>query len=211
MIQKDHLKGTDIVFYQDDKFFKVNTDTTLLGQYIKDLKGKSVLDIGTNTGALLLYAALKGPRSLTGVDVNERALELASYNLKENGIEAELYHSDISKFRHELFDVIICNPPYHQDEKRKEHLDIAKSKGNMPIDVLFDAYRHLLKDNGTIYMIYPARSLYDIFRCCEHYRYKIYRMTIVYNKDKEAIRTLLTLKRGITKEMMIEAPIIIEH
>ena len=89
--------------------------------------------------------------------------------------------------------------------------DIDKSSRTHIADDLLHAARFKLKDNGTIYMIYPARSLYDIFRCCEHYRYKIYRMTSVYNKDKEAIRTLLTLKRGITKEMMIEAPIIIEH
>ena len=44
-----------------------------------------VLDIGTNTGALLLYASKFKPKKLIGIDINEKALELAKekYEIKQ--------------------------------------------------------------------------------------------------------------------------------
>ena len=61
-LSKDYLPlHQDIVLYQHKKMFRVNTDTSLLGNYLKVNKEDSVLDIGTNNGALLLYASLYYP------------------------------------------------------------------------------------------------------------------------------------------------------
>ena len=56
-ITKDYLpKHKDIVMYQDDTMFRINTDTMVLGEFLEVYKKDTVLDIGTNNGALLLYA-----------------------------------------------------------------------------------------------------------------------------------------------------------
>ena len=57
--------------------FCINTDTQVLGEFLEVYKKDRVLDIGTNTGALLIYASLFNPTKLVGIDINDKALALA--------------------------------------------------------------------------------------------------------------------------------------
>ena len=85
-IRMDYLPNhKDIKVYQDDEMFCINTDTMVLGEFLEVYKQDVVLDIGTNTGALMLYASLFNPRRLVGIDINERALDLAKKNMEEKG------------------------------------------------------------------------------------------------------------------------------
>ena len=52
----------EIKIYQDDEMFCINTDTMVLGEFLDIKKKDIVLDIGTNTGALLLYASKFKPK-----------------------------------------------------------------------------------------------------------------------------------------------------
>ena len=204
----DYLKGTDIKLFQEDDVFHINIDTVLLGQWLDIPKDKDILDIGTNTGALLLYAARFSPRSLTGIDINEKALKIAEKNLIYNNVQAELILTDVRDFRHDLFDIIICNPPfYERSSDARSFKDAAKCEESMPLDDLFNAYRHLIKDNGYIYMCYPAKRLFTLYDMCEKYKYRICKMQFVHNKDREAFRVLVKLKRGKTISTTIEKPL----
>ena len=71
----DYLPDTNIYLKQRKDMFRVNTDTHLLGNFMLVKKNESVLDIGTNNGALLLYAS-RYTDDLSGVDI-----------LKEGNIE----------------------------------------------------------------------------------------------------------------------------
>ena len=204
----DYLKGTDLKLYQEDDVFHINVDTVLLGEWLDIPKNKDILDIGTNTGALLLYASRFSPRSLTGIDINEKALKIARKNIEYNDVKAELIHTDVRDFKHDLFDIIICNPPfYERSSEARSFKDKAKCEESMPLDDLFDAYRHLIKDNGYIYMCYPAKRLFTLYDMCEKYKYRICKMCLVYNSGNEAFRVLVKLKRGKTKSTTIEKPI----
>ena len=59
----DYLPNTDIYYYQHPDMFHTNTDTALLGEFADIRKKDVVLDIGTNNGALLLYAMRKNRSS----------------------------------------------------------------------------------------------------------------------------------------------------
>ena len=71
----------DIKIYQHKKMFRINTDTCLLGEFLDFKDDLSVLDIGTNNGALLLYSSLHRPKSMVGIDINNDALEIAKQNM----------------------------------------------------------------------------------------------------------------------------------
>ena len=73
-MKSDYLPYIDYEFDQTGCTYKVNTDTVALGMFLDPMKHKSVLDIGTNSGALLLYAHEKGADKLIGVDIHEDAL-----------------------------------------------------------------------------------------------------------------------------------------
>ena len=72
----DYLPNTDIYLYQDSDMFRINSDTRYLGEFLNIKKEESILDVGTNNGALLLYANKVGFKTLIGVDINGKALEL---------------------------------------------------------------------------------------------------------------------------------------
>ena len=55
MLTIDYLPNhKEIKVYQDDTMFRINTDTMVLGEFLEIYKEDTVLDIGTNNGALLL-------------------------------------------------------------------------------------------------------------------------------------------------------------
>lgn len=63
-ITKDYLPAhPEITVYQDDEMFRINTDTMVLGNFMEILHKDVVLDMGTNNGALLLYASLSKPKN----------------------------------------------------------------------------------------------------------------------------------------------------
>src|SRR2546425_2102725 len=75
-----------------------------------DLNGR-VIDLGTGTGRLAIGAALMGAEEVVGVDVDQRALELARENAETAEAQVEWVQSDIEKINRK-FDAVIMNPPY---------------------------------------------------------------------------------------------------
>ena len=109
----DYLPGTQIYLHQRKDMFRMNTDTALLGNFMKVKEDETVLDIGTNNGALLLYASQYTKGKLIGIDIQQEACNLAIQNLKNQNIENfEVICSDIADVQMDSVDVIVCNPPY---------------------------------------------------------------------------------------------------
>lgn len=165
----NYLHGTDIWLYQRKDMFRVNTDTSLLGHFMKVNDGECVLDIGTNNGALLLYASLFTKGKLIGVDVLAEACELAIHNLEYNKIlNYEVIHSPIQEVNIEPVDVIVCNPPYFpltENVNSNPFLQVARHEIHLTLDELMNQISRLLKDNGRCYMVHRASRENEIVAC----------------------------------------------
>ena len=74
---------------------------------------KTVLDLGTGTGAILisLLAARAGTTGL-GTDISEKALEVARHNARRIGVNARFRQADWYQGVTCEFDLIVSNPPY---------------------------------------------------------------------------------------------------
>ena len=82
--------------------------------YFGDAAPKRILDLGTGSGALLL-AALDEWRNATGVgvDASEAALAVARGNAERIAPgRAEMRIGDWTDGIDEVFDLVLCNPPY---------------------------------------------------------------------------------------------------
>lgn len=160
-------KHPEIKMYQDTDMFCINTDTEVLGEFLDIKKTDNVLDIGTNNGALLLYASLFNPKSIEGLDINAKALPIAEKNLKMNNIENyKLINADIMSYKGELKDVIICNPPYFktkEDNKAdNEFKNLAKHEGHLTLEGLIKSISLNLKDSGRLFFLNLSSRLDEV-------------------------------------------------
>ena len=76
---------------------------------------RTVLDIGTGSGCIPCAIAQNGDFEITSVDVSQKALEVATENVKRMGCDKKisLIHSDLfSNINNKKFDLIVSNPPY---------------------------------------------------------------------------------------------------
>lgn len=200
----DYLPGTDLYYYQHPDMFHVNTDTALLGQFMEVRKKDTVMDIGTNNGALLLYAMRKQPKRLIGVEVNAEACELARYNLQHHQqSNAQILHCDILELVHEPVSCIVCNPPYFKVDdfsciNENEHLSRARHEVSLSLEVLIPKISSLLQDRGRLYMVHRADRLMDLAVLCRDQHMEIKKVQLVFDEAKEDARSVLieAMKNG---------------
>ena len=213
MRQNDYLRYINYPVIQDDKMFKVNSDTVALGMFMDNLNNKSVLDLGTNNGALLLYAHYKKAKKLFGVDIFKEALELAYENIKKYSNDFVLINSKIQDLEIDKVDVIVCNPPFFDSTnlRRNIYYKTAMFEENLPMEDMFKAFKKNLRDNGEVYFIYDAFRFLDIYNFCLKYKFKIMKMSFIYDDNKDyASRVLLKLKFGKMTKLRVLKPFIIK-
>jgi release factor glutamine methyltransferase len=83
-------------------------------------EARSVLDLGTGSGALALALKHERPEaSVTAADVSAAALTVARANAERLGLAVRFVESDwFAALAGERFDLIVCNPPYVASEDR---------------------------------------------------------------------------------------------
>lgn len=90
----------------------------------RDIEGKHVGDLGSGTGVLAIGAALLGAESVTGYEVDEKAVEISKENAALLDADVEFIVADVTDTESGaitgLFDTVVMNPPFGA---QKEHAD----------------------------------------------------------------------------------------
>jgi len=89
----------------------------------KNREGLHILDIGTGSGCIILaLGRLLNKPELTGIDISQQALSIASGNAEKNGIRVDFRKMDILNETqwNELdnYDLIVSNPPYVREQEK---------------------------------------------------------------------------------------------
>ena len=74
-----------------------------------DLTGKNVLDHGTGTGVLAIFAKKRGAAQVTAVDIDEKSVQNAKENAELNHVDIDVQHSSIYDFKFMIYDLILAN------------------------------------------------------------------------------------------------------
>ncbi|MCR4425320.1 MAG: methyltransferase [Firmicutes bacterium] len=110
-------RGADLVFLTDAGVFsrnKIDRGTDLLLEAVHVAAGESFLDLGCGYGVVGIAVAATNPEvSVTMVDVNERACELARVNARLNLVPgvSVVCGDGLGVFGDLKFDCIATNPP----------------------------------------------------------------------------------------------------
>lgn len=209
----EYLHTTNMYLYQSKTMFRNNSDTTQLSQFMKMNKEDTVLDIGTNNGALLLYASMHQPKHLIGVEIQEEACQLAKLNMDMHKLDATIIHAKIQDVDIEKVDVIVCNPPYFDyetpyiDENNSRHQ--ARHAHMLRVDELALKGKELLKDYGRFYLVHRSDYVSQIITTFSQYGLMNKRMQFVYAKNKPYAKSVLLEFRKNAKEGCIVEQVII--
>ena len=123
------LLGQSFTFLTDSGVFSkkmVDYGSQVLLNTLDFEKGKTLLDLGCGYGPLgISLAKVQGVKP-TMVDINNRAIDLAKQNGQKNGVEADIFQSNIYEKVNGTFDYIISNPPIRAG-KQVVHTIISES------------------------------------------------------------------------------------
>ncbi len=170
-IFKTRILDREYSFYTDNGVFSKNkldfgTRTLLESIDINEIHGK-VLDVGCGYGVIDIILSKVTNASFEGIDVNLRALHLASRNAKLNNVSnVKFYESNVYKNVKSKYNFIITNPP-------------IRAGKSVVYDIVMNARFHL-EENGILYIVIrKEQGAKSMLRDLQNY-YK----TEVINKNK---------------------------
>ena len=157
-IGKFEIETDDLVYIPSD-------DTFLLAENLEIKEEQSVLEIGTGSGLVSMYASLLTD-DITATDINFNALELAEKNFKLNNINSiKLEFGDMFEpVKDKKFDVILFNTPYlptDSDDIIDDDLNYAFDgglNGRKVIDRFINEVSNHLNDKGIVQIIQSSLS-----------------------------------------------------
>lgn len=120
-----------------------------------ELGARSIVDIGTGSGAIAITLALETGAEVVGTDVSLAALNVAAENGRRIGAAVSLLACDLAgALRSGSFDLVVSNPPYVpardkdtlQREVRDYEPEIALYGGDDGLDI----YRRLIPEAARL-------------------------------------------------------------
>ena len=101
------------------------------GELIAATRSSSMLDLCCNSGGFAVYSGLNGATDITGVDLDEEAVDFATRNLRLNNVKAKVTQADIFPWLREAqeagkrWDAVVLDPA-KMTRSRDEVIDALK-------------------------------------------------------------------------------------
>ncbi len=116
------VREDELLFFSKPGLYgwdKVDEGSALLVRHLAALAGertpRSVCDLGCGYGYLSVHAQrLFAPQRIVASDNNAAAVAACARNLAAQGAAAEVRAADCGEGIDERFDLVLCNPPFHQ-------------------------------------------------------------------------------------------------
>ena len=162
---------------QPARGYRFSIDAVLLADFAAAYRGRTILDLGTGSGVVLLLLARLRPemRCGVGVEIQRELWEFARRNIEENGLGGSLsaVHGDFRKAQKGVspaaFDLVVSNPPFRRLGEGRRNPDpqkeIARHEVTCTLSDVFRAAGRYLSPRGRFAMIGLPQRLPEILSC----------------------------------------------
>ena len=154
------IGGNLFTFKTDNNVFSkrgldFGTRTLLESIDINSING-DILDFGCGYGPVGIYISKLTKANVDMIDINERALNLAKKNANINGVDVNIFESDIYSNIDKKYDYIITNPPIRVGKK-------------ILYEILIGAKSYLKKDGHLIFVMNKDQGAKSTMKDLEEY------------------------------------------
>ena len=210
------------LFSADRSVFPLSTDSILLADFARPGKSANILDLGTGSGILTLLLLFGQPeRRALGVDISQKACELARKNLTDNGLSAqcEILAGDLTAHRTLLpgggFDYAVSNPPYFaagSGKPAENGLADARADGAAPLSAICRAAGWGLRWGGDFSLCFRPERLSELIWELKNAGLEPKRFrTVRHGPSTPVSLLLLEARRGGKPGLRWEPDLILHH
>lgn len=139
-------------FFVNENVLIPRQDTEcLVEEVMKVASHKSVLDMCTGSGCIITsLSKLCNLKEAVGVDISEKALEVAKKNIEKHSVNVELIESNLFDKIERRFDIIVSNPPYIKSHIIENLMpEVREHEPILALDGMEDGlyfYKKIIKD-----------------------------------------------------------------
>lgn len=175
----------------------VSTDGIMLGAWIESPEDAVMLDIGTGTGLLALMCAQRfGQARITAVDIEVSAINAARHNFSHSSWQERLsaLHTDVLTFTpDQLFQRIICNPPYFNsgEQSKQSQRATARHTDSLRHDALLQRCYQLLEEDGKASFVLPITEGGQFIELALQQGWYLSRLCRVQPSEKKSVHRVL--------------------
>ncbi len=179
---------------------KATSDTLALADFILPLKDvKTLIELGTGTGALALIAARSDKElRVTGVELHGEAAGCAAANVRSNSLTSrvEIIEQDwrglYDRYPEGAFDLVVSNPPYIKKGTGRispgSHRAVARHESAGTLRDLVEVAAYLAGGHGRVAFVYPVGRFCELLGELQRAGLRLLRLAFVYTAGKAGIR-----------------------
>lgn len=197
------------------------TDAILLASFASIKRKDVACDMGTGCGIIPLIWCKSETKSVTAIDIQEKACSQLRKSLEINNMTERInvVNADLRELKGKLsfgtFDLVAMNPPYKPVgtgiESLSEADKIARHETMCTIDDAVSAAAKLLKFGGRFCMCHRPERLCDIIVSMREGGIEVKRIRFVAEKeDKAPWLVLVEGKRGSKSHVTIEKQLVMK-
>ena len=195
--------------------FKLGTDSVLLADFVNTASRKRGIDLGCGSGILPMLLMQRSPAlSMTGLEINPAAAEVAQENLRINGLfgRGHITVGDIrecrSLFPSGSFELAVANPPYFVPGSGKVSPDADKASARAELDCtlrdVVSAASYLCPTGGSFCLVQRTERLTDLLCLLREYSLEPKRLRFIAHSARHSPSLVLVeARRGAASGLKV--------
>lgn len=190
--------------------FPLSTDSVALSGFVRLPRSAKVLDLGSGCGTLgVLLCAQRTDCTVTGIELDESAHQMALKNAATNGLSLRLSSicADLNRIPSLLkagsFSCCISNPPYFSAGPESKTVPFARKENTCSIAELFSAAAWALKYGGDFFLVHRPERLAELFSCATYNQLEPKRLCLLRHSTNGPVTLVLVQCRKGAKPGLI--------